>query len=207
MLDVDIIDPKTDVPAVENIVYNKKRNMQDGVYKMFVHNYSNRGGTAGFRAEIEFDGVIHSFGYTKSLSQGEKVPVAEVTLEDGKFTIKELISSELQAREVWGITVNKFVHVSSICLSPNYWNAEIGNKHYMFMLKDCINPDRPNGFFNEYLKNELHEHRKVFEALGSKMRVADCTEQLSGLGFSSTKHNDIVVRVKGNIDRVFKLKF
>ena len=76
----------------------------------------------------------------------------------------------------------------------------------MFMLKDCINPDNPNGFFNEYLTNELYNHRKVFEALGSKMRVADCDNQLSGLGFSSTKRNDIVVRVKGNIDRVFRLK-
>lgn len=205
MLDVDIIHP-TDKPAVENIVYENRRYMYDGIYKMFVHNYNNRGGTGGFRAEIEFDGVIHSFDYAHGLRQSENVQVAEVTLKNGVFSIKELIDSKLQTRDVWGITINKFVHVSSICLSPNYWSKQIGNKHYMFMLKGCINPDRPNGFFNEYLNNDLYEHRNVFEALGSKMKVEDCANQLSGLGFSSTKHNDIIVRVKGSIERVFKLK-
>ena len=207
MLDVDIINPKSNVPAVENIVYTNRNNMQDGVYKMFVHNFSNSGGVSGFRAEIEFDGIIHSFDYAKPLRQSERVQVAEVTISNGEFSIRKIINSELQVREVWGISINKFIHISSICLSPNYWNEQVGNKHYMFMLKDCINPDNPNGFFNEYLKQDLYEHRKVFEALGSKMRVIDCDDQLSGLGFSSTKHNDIIVRVKGNIDRVFKLKF
>ncbi len=205
VLDVDIIQP-TDKPAVENIVYEDRNYMHNGVYKMFVHNYNNRGGTGGFRAEIEFDGVIHSFDYANGLRQSENIQVAEITLSNGMFSIKELIDSKLQTRDIWGITVNKFVLVSSICLSPNYWGKQIGNKHYMFMLKGCINPDRPNGFFNEYLNNDLYEHRNVFEALGSKMKVDDCNNQLSGLGFSSTKHNDIIVRVKGSIDRVFKLK-
>ena len=207
MLDVDIIDPLSNISAVENIVYSDRTKMQDGVYKLFVHNYSNRSGTSGFRAEIEFDGMIHSFDYTSALRQGERVHVAEITVSNGEFLIKKLIDSELQSREVWGINVNKFVPVSLMCLSPNYWNGQIGNKHYMFMLKDCINPDKPNGFFNEYLTSELYEHRKVFEALGSKMRVIDDNNQLSGLGFSSTKNNSIVVKVKGNIERIFKIKF
>lgn len=206
MLDVDIITPRSNVPAVENIVYSDRTKMQDGVYKLFVHNYSNRSGTSGFRAEIEFDGAIYSFDYTSALREGERVYVAEITVSNGEFSIKKLIDSELQTREVWGINVNKFVPVSLMCLSPNYWNGQIGNKHYMFILKDCINPDKPNGFFNEYLTNGLYEHRKVFEALGSKMRVIDDNNQLSGLGFSSTKNNSVVVRVRGNIDRVFKLK-
>ena len=49
--------------------------------------------------------------------------------------------------------------------SPNYWNSQkgIGNKHYMFMLKDCISDETPNGFFNEYLNNELITHKKYLK--------------------------------------------
>ena len=208
-LDVDVTDPDKGKPAVENITWADKSKMVDGEYEFFVHNYDHRNGTSGFTAEIEFDGQIYEFEYDKPLKQDEDVPVATVTLKDGVFAIKEKLPSTTSSREIWGVNTNQFVPVTVMCYSPNYWDEQtgIGHKHYLFMLNGCVNEDTPNGFFNEFLKQELVQHKRVFEALGSKMHVADDPNQLSGIGFSSTKRDDVIVKVKGVTERVLKIKF
>ena len=91
--------------------------------------------------------------------------------------------------------------------SPNFWAGEkTGNKHYFFMLNQCLSPETPNGFYNEFLKQDLNIHKRFFEALGSKMKVEQSDEQLSGLGFSSTQHNSFIVRVIGKTERMIKVK-
>ena len=207
-LDVDIIHPNGNI-AVENITWADRRTMNTGKYLFFVHQYSGSARN-GFRAEIEFDGQIYSFDYKKPIRDGEKIQVAEVTLDiNGTLTIKELLPSNVSSKDIWNVKTNQFIPVSVVCYSPNWWDTDngVGHKHIFFMLKDCINPEQPNGMFNEYLKEELLTHKRVFAALGSKMHVENADDQLSGVGFSTTKRDEVVVKVKGKTERVVKVKF
>lgn len=206
-LDVDIILPDPGVPAVENIIYTSKRSMKDGTYKFFVNQYNNRGGKEGFKAEIEFENQLYEFNYPHELRQGENVQVAKVTLSNGTFSIKELIPSRMSSKSVWNLNTNQFIPVTIIMYSPNYWDDQngIGHRHVFFMLNDCINGENPNGYFNEYLKRELEQHKRVFEALGSKSSVEGNDMQLSGVGFSTTKRASVVVKVKGKVERIIKV--
>lgn len=207
-LDVDIINPGRNV-AVENITWANRNTMKNGTYKFFVHQFSGSV-KSGFRAEIEFDGQVYSFDYPHSMRSGENVMVAEITLNNGQFTIKELLPSNVSSKDIWNVKTNEFVPVSVICYSPNYWsNVEnkVGHRHVFFMLKGCINDENPSGMFNEFLVQDLYEHRKVMEALGSKMRVEDADDQLSGVGFATDKRAEVIVKVIGNVERVLKIKF
>ena len=91
--------------------------------------------------------------------------------------------------------------------SPNYWDENNqGNKHVFFMLDGC-KADTARGFYNEFLSSELHEHRKVFEYLGNKMKVEPTDEQISGVGFSTTQRNSVVLKVQSNFERIIKVNF
>jgi len=210
MLDVDIMNPRKNTPAVENITWVDKSKMQEGIYKFIVHNFSHRGGREGFSAEIEYDGKIYSYEYPKELKSNEKVLVAEVRFSRaGGITFVNSLESTTSSKEIWGINSYTFSKVNVCMFSPNYWDDQesIGNKHYFFFLDGCKNETTPRGFFNEFLNEELMKHKKVFEALGSKMRVAESEEQLSGVGFSSTQRSSILAKIEGAFSRVIKITF
>ena len=92
--------------------------------------------------------------------------------------------------------------------SPNHWDGQTtGNKHYFFMLEGCKQEGGARGFYNEFLTDDLRDHRKVFEVLGSKMKTPESDDQLSGVGFSSTQRNHVFCRVAGSFTRTIKITF
>jgi hypothetical protein len=208
-LDIDIQYPRG--VAVENIIYSKAPRSCE--CQFYVHNYRNNSGQQyGFKAEIEFNNQIYSYEYPPPLKQSEKIDIAYISFKDGNFNIEHklpVVNKNKSSKQIWNLKTNELQPVSMICLSPNFWdNKNIGNKHYFFMLKDCIADCELNGFFNEFLHKDLYDHRKVFEMLGSMTKVSNPSigNQLSGLGFSSTQKGNFVCEVTSqNLKKVLKV--
>ena len=207
-LDVDITNPVRGTPAVENITWPRASKMEQGKYVFRVHNFAGRSGNEGFTAEIEYNNEIRSYSYNKPLRQSEKVDVVTVDYKTGSMDIVSELPATTASKEIWGLKTMQFNEVSVLMNSPNHWDGEeTGNKHLFFIMEECKQPGEIRGFYNEFLTDKLHEHRKVFEVLGSKMRVAESDSQLSGLGFSNTQRNHVYAKVTGGFTRTIKITF
>ena len=208
-LDANGADGAREDPA-ENIVYADKRRMREGKYLLRVNNYSRRSDGVGFEVEVEFDGQRHNMVYDKVLKTGDTIDVAviEYSKADG-FQLMTPLSNTKSSVDVWGIKTETFVKVNTMMYSPNYWDGNaVGNKHWFFIIDACKNPDSVRGIYNEFLDSGLEKHRKVFEVLGSKTKCEPAEDQLSGLGFSSTKGDSITVKVTAtSISEVFNVIF
>lgn len=207
-LDVDIVHPTKGKPAVENIVWTDKSRMPKGDYCMMVHNFSHRGGRTGVTAQIEFNGQLFDYVYAQDIRNGDRIKIATVNWDGVEFKLDSHISSTKSSKEVWGVSTETFQKVSVVMKSPNHWDGEkTGNKHWFFILDDCKNSGTSRGLYNEFLSEELREHRKVFEVLGSKMKTPKSEDQLSGLGFSSTQRDQLICKVTGSFNRTIKINF
>lgn len=211
-LDVDMnAGSGTTREAVENIIYPSKGRMKEGIYTVLVNQFAKRENVdVGFEMEIDAEGQVFTLSYDKPV-QGT-ISVADIHYKkDGTFTIvpsKELQGgSKLTSKKIWGIETQKFQRVSMVMQSPNMWGTPSGNTHLFLIIEGAHNDEQVRGFFNEFLKPELEVHKRVFEALGAKMRVEPSDKQVSGLGFSSTTHGEFIVRVKGSFNRLLKVKY
>lgn len=194
---------------VENIFYMDSSTMVPGKYTLYVNQFCVRETVDfGFEVQIECRGETYDFSYDKSMRTGENIYVAEITYDGKDLTVNGKLPCTSKNRGIWGVRTQSFVPVTMVMKSPNYWDAEgVGNLHYFFMLKNCVNPTDSRGFFNEFLRNDLNEHRKVLEIVGSKIRASNEPHQLSGLGFSSTLRNSVLCKVCGKFTRVLKINF
>ena len=207
-LDVDIQRPRG--VAVENIIYTDSSVMPDGEYVFTVHNYSQKINYKGFTAEVEFGGQILCFDHTKSMRGGEFVDVAKIRKKGNEFTLAKGTTVSESSVEVYGVKSKEFHKVTMLMNSPNYWESVAnpkGNKHWFFILEECINEEPVRGMYNEFLLDSLQPHSKVFETLNSTLKVPFTEKQLSGVGFSNTQDNEVVVRVRGGLNNTYNIKF
>lgn len=198
---------KTRTP-VENVSWTS---VPDGNYTVKVHQFSRRETTdVGFVVEVENEGQLFQLAY-KAPVVGT-VDVCTLTLKRGVITqtavAKGLVGGGI-SQEVWGIATETFVKVNTLLFSPNHWDGEAtGNKHWFFILEGCKNPEPTRGIYNEYLKSSLEPHRKVFEVLGNKSKCPVVEQQLSGLGFSSTRKDVVTVKVQGvALQKTYNVQF
>ena len=194
---------------VENIVWSMKDRMLEGKYIVKVNNFSKREYTnAGYIVQIESKGEVFDFELAKS--PGDRATDTVIEFNYSKvngITFSKDVKSNVVSKDKWGIKTNQFTKVKKIMFSPNHWDNATGNKHYMFFLENCVSDENARPFFNEFLKSEFDENRKVFEIMGSKMKVEYTDNQLSGVGFSETQRNSLIVRVDGNFKRTLRINF
>lgn len=197
---------------VENIIFPSAGKMQEGLYKVYVNQFHRRETIdTGFAVEVECQGELFTFTQDKSPTGKLLIATFDYSRTKG-IRLVEGLDSEVKGRSrtAWGVETNKFHKASMILKSPNYWGSSgynTGNAHVFFVLDEAHNDEVARGFFNEFLKPELEQHKRVFEALGSRMKVDPADKQVSGLGFSSTIKSDVIVRVGGNFNRTLKIKF
>ena len=198
-LDVDMnVSPHTREP-VENVRWRHRP--QNGRYRVYVHQYTRRESVdVGFIVEVESPAGLETLRFEKAIPAKQEQMVADIQVDGGYATILPAagIISGATSQEKWGLKTLDLVRVNSVVLSPNHWDDRaVGNKHWFFILDGCRNPLPARGIYNEFLRPDLEKHRKVFEVLGDKTKCPPAEEQLSGVGFSSTRNDRVTVVATG----------
>jgi hypothetical protein len=212
MLDVDMnaYGPHSDTAPVENVVWDRP---MDGVYHVVVNNYNKRtSDNPGYTLELESAGQLHQFTSTISPKTGQNHDALSLLVKNGvvtKFEVLDTLTGGSYSQEKWGVATETPVKVSTLMLSPNYWDGNaVGNKHWFFVLDGCKNDQPARGVYNEFLSSGLEKHRKVFELVGEKTKCQPTDDQLSGVGFSSTRGDSVLVSVTGpKLRKTFNITF
>lgn len=194
---------------VENIYFSHNPK-KEGEFTVAVNNFAKReDSNKGYEVEIEYDGEVYNFLSNTNGRDRETKTIIKFTYSK-KDGFKIGASSEISkynSKEKWGVKSGQWQKVNAITLSPNYWNAEAGNKHFFFFLENCVSDEKIRPFYNEFLREDLAKDRKVFEVLGGKIEVEKVPNELSGLGFSETIKNHLFVQVEGSFKRILKVNF
>ena len=195
--------------AVENVVWMDK--MPSGAYKVVVNNYAQREtGDVGFVIEIENAGRIEH--YNKSgRSATRRTSRWPDDINGGVIGVSGRVRTSAGHRRQGQVgtqhgTVREGVrrHVLAELLR----GSEVGNRHYFLVLKGCENDQLTRGIYNEFLRGDLKRTARCSRYRRQDQVRAD-TDQLSGLGFSSTVRSSVVAKVTmtGGRRRLISIQF
>lgn len=208
LLDLDNTNPKGKL-AIENIFYTNYPK-ESGNYLIRIRQYAARN-PQNYKVQIEIDGDSYDYQLNPLFNNSNRMDIAKIYYNktSNKFIIDHLVNPiNKVTKEVYGLKTNQFHKVNLVCLSPNYWDDKVGNKHYFFMIDGCKTDNDIVPFHNENIINDIRvNHRKVLEVLSqvNRIKVNPDDEQLSGLGFDSTVRNNVVVKI--NNDKLINIKF
>lgn len=194
---------------VENVAFAQP---DDGTYHVFVQQYQKRETIdVGFTMELASGAGTVQLSYRKPANGDIVVGTFQVkngAIVESKYGSKDIVGTGIPQNK-WGIKTENMVRVRTVMHSPNYWDDNaVGNKHWFFILDGCHVDEPMRGIYNEFLAQGLEKHRKVFEVLGDKTRCVPAEEQLSGLGFSSTRNDTVTVSVKSaRGTRLYNVRF
>ncbi|MNP27357.1 hypothetical protein D3C76_1202590 [compost metagenome] len=100
--------------------------------------------------------------------------------------------------------MGQFVEVEGITKSPNMWgenNVTHVGEHVFFLIKDCkdLSEGLGRGFFNETLKSELVQYRRVLEAYTAQTPIEGVEEASAcGVGYSKDSEWNVTLKVTSN---------
>lgn len=212
-LDVDMnIHAETQKP-VENIVIKRLDRAYDGRYAVEVNNYTRRSGKQDFNVELEVNGKLQVFSFKGSLHG--LMPVISFEVKNGVVGEVRIAHQRIipgAASTVGNLEGATWVPVEYIMDSPNCWGAVPGKHgiaHLFFMLEGMKTEEPVRAYFNEYLRADLQEHRKVFEVLGASGAMLETKgqRQLTGLGFNKQQGGTVTLRAVGNTTRTYNVSF
>lgn len=155
--------------------------------------YSNRIGRSGGKLDVD-----ENAGYGKTRKPVENIIwVNERKMLEGKYVVyvnnfhcRESVDTGFTLEIEHNGEVRQFVYDKPVKHKENVMVAEITySKSKGIQIR------------------ELTPHRKVFEVLADKMKTPYQEHQLSGLGFSSTMRNSVIVKVDGTFSRTLKVNF
>lgn len=181
---------------VENIFWENMYDLKDGEYRVVVNNYQKRTNESqGFKLQFATREEIVTFTYPHNDVKHKEF----LTFEKANGSVKLTSIDEDLVSQGKSISSDKFIEVKHVLMSPNTWNKEIGNKHFILLTEDVEVNEPVRGFFNEQLNSQLTPHRKVTEILGSKLKIQpvdfESNDVAKGYGFSETMDANLILRL------------